>query len=181
MLGLGGGVFWCTFLNVALGFPSNVASGVGLIPSSPLRASSPADTGRSGIVNRGSDGVSSCRRGGAATSAAAARQVPEHLLQLTFPRSAVIAGINAVAPRTRRNIPRHRDRAAGPFGGRFYDGECGREVVYRTRRIPDPFGVSLIAGSISGLLGIGGGILQVPALNACAAFPCARRPPPARS
>jgi uncharacterized membrane protein YfcA len=44
-------------------------------------------------------------------------------------------------------------------------------VVYRTRRAPAALGVSLVAGSVSGLLGIGGGILQVPALNAWCGVP----------
>ena len=44
-------------------------------------------------------------------------------------------------------------------------------MVYRTRRLPAALGVSLVAGSISGLLGIGGGILQVPALNAWCGVP----------
>src|SRR4030095_7642338 len=71
----------------------------------------------------------------------------------------------------RRNIILDTSTDPGPFGGRFYDGECGREGVYRTRRLPTDFGVSCSAGGIAGLLGIGGGILQVPALNAWCGVP----------
>ena len=40
-----------------------------------------------------------------------------------------------------------------------------------TRRLPLAFLISLVAGSISGLLGLGGAILQVPALNAWCGIP----------
>ena len=44
-------------------------------------------------------------------------------------------------------------------------------MLYRTGRVPLAMAVSLTAGTISGLLGLGGGILQVPALNAWCGVP----------
>ena len=172
MLGLGGGVFLVPFLNVALGFPLNVASGVGLMTVVATSSVVARGTGRSGIVNlRLGMVLQIAAAAGGYFGGRLARQVPEHLLQLTFSAvTAVIAGI-MLSRLERRNIILDTSIEPGPFGGRFYDGECGREVVYRTRRIPTAFGVSLIAGSISGLLGIGGGILQVPALNAWCGVP----------
>ena len=71
----------------------------------------------------------------------------------------------------KRNVILDNSVEPGPFGGRYFEEESGQEVVYRTRRLPAAFGVSLVAGSISGLLGLGGGILQVPALNAWSGVP----------
>jgi uncharacterized membrane protein YfcA len=71
----------------------------------------------------------------------------------------------------RRNVILDGSVAPGRFGGRYYEAESGQEVVYRTRRLSAALAVSLIAGSISGLLGLGGGILQVPALNAWCGVP----------
>ena len=51
------------------------------------------------------------------------------------------------------------------YGGRFHDADLGREVVYRVKRLPLAIVASIVAGNISGLLGLGGGLLQVPALN----------------
>ena len=59
----------------------------------------------------------------------------------------------------------------GRLGGRFYDDESGREVVYRVKRLPVALGVSALAGVVSGSLGIGGGILKVPMLNAWCGVP----------
>ena len=53
----------------------------------------------------------------------------------------------------------------------LYEEESGREVVYSVRRLPAALGVSLVAGVVSGMLGIGGGILQVPALIAWCGVP----------
>jgi hypothetical protein len=43
--------------------------------------------------------------------------------------------------------------------------------VYRLRRLPAALGISFSGGILSGLLGVGGGILQVPALNAWCGVP----------
>jgi uncharacterized membrane protein YfcA len=71
----------------------------------------------------------------------------------------------------RRNVILDATVDAGRFGGRFYEEESGREVVYRTRRLSTGLAVSAVAGFVSGSLGIGGGILQVPALNAWCGVP----------
>jgi uncharacterized membrane protein YfcA len=59
----------------------------------------------------------------------------------------------------------------GRLGGRFFEDESGREVAYRVRRLPVAMLASLVAGTISGTLGLGGGILKVPILNAWCGVP----------
>ena len=51
-------------------------------------------------------------------------------------------------------------------------GRAGLTVLLRAlRRLPAALGISFSGGVLSGLLGIGGGILQVPALNAWCGIP----------
>ncbi len=45
------------------------------------------------------------------------------------------------------------------------DHARGGLVRYETRRLPLGSAVSLVAGAVSGMLGIGGGFLKVPAMN----------------
>ena len=85
--------------------------------------------------------------------------------------TAAIAVVMTSSRLDRRNVILDRDVAPGPFGGRFFEEESGQEVVYRTRNLGAALAVSLAGGSVSGLLGIGGGILQVPALNAWCGAP----------
>jgi uncharacterized protein len=84
--------------------------------------------------------------------------------------TAVIAAI-MLSRLEKRNVILDKSVDPGRFGGRYFEEESGQEVVYRTRRLPAALCVSLLAGSVSGLLGLGGGILQVPALNAWSGVP----------
>jgi uncharacterized membrane protein YfcA len=52
-----------------------------------------------------------------------------------------------------------------PLGGAFWDERTESMVSYTARRLPIGEGVSFIAGLASGLLGVGGGVLKVPAMN----------------
>jgi uncharacterized membrane protein YfcA len=170
-LGLGGGVFLVPFLNAVLGFPLNVASGVGLMTV----------IATSSVVGReASTGIVNLRLGMVLQIAAAAggyfggsyvRRLPEHLLQVMF--SAVTGAIAVImlSRLERRNVILDRSVEPGRFGGRYFEEESRQEIVYRAKRLPTAVGVSLVAGSISGLLGLGGGILQVPALNAWCGVP----------
>ncbi len=47
----------------------------------------------------------------------------------------------------------------------FRDPATGRDVPYRPRRMPLGLGVGAGAGVISGMLGVGGGVVLVPAMN----------------
>ncbi len=49
--------------------------------------------------------------------------------------------------------------------GDFYDQGRGQRIAYRVSRTPIGLAMSWLAGNLSGLLGIGGGILKVPAMN----------------
>ena len=172
MLGLGGGVFLVPFLNAALGFPLNVASGVGLM--TVIATSSVVARGqiRKGIVNlRLGMLLQIAAAAGGYFGGTVARRVPEHLLELTFAGvTATIAAIMLSRLDT-RNVILDTSRDPGRLGGRYFDKESRQDVVYRTRRVPLAVAVSLVGGSISGLLGLGGGILQVPALNAWCGVP----------
>lgn len=172
MLGLGGGVLLVPFLNAVLGFPINVASGAGLTTVIATSSVVARNTGASGVVNlRLGMVLQIAAAAGGYFAGAAVQRIPERALQITF--SAVTAGIAAImlSRLEKRNVIPDGAVEPGTFGGRFYEEESGRQVVYRLRRLPLALGVSLAAGSISGLLGIGGGILQVPALNAWCGVP----------
>ena len=170
-VGLGGGVFLVPFLNVVLGFPINVASGVGLMTviatsSVIARSTMPGTMNlRLGMV------LQIAAAAGGYFGGSLAQRIPEHALQLVF--SGVTGAIAAImlSRLERRNVILDQSVDPGPFGGRYHEEESGQEIVYRTRRLPVALAISLVAGSISGLLGLGGGILQVPALNAWCGVP----------
>lgn len=53
----------------------------------------------------------------------------------------------------------------GALAGAYRDPIGGRLVAYRVHRVPLGSAVSLVAGAVSGMLGVGGGFLKVPAMN----------------
>ena len=53
----------------------------------------------------------------------------------------------------------------------YPDRRLGREVPYTARRVPLGFGLMWIAGVVSGLLGIGSGVLKVIAMDAAMRLP----------
>jgi uncharacterized membrane protein YfcA len=59
----------------------------------------------------------------------------------------------------------HIPTDSGPLDARYRDPDSDSKVVYRVRRVPSGMGASLGAGVASGLLGVGGGFIKVPAMN----------------
>jgi hypothetical protein len=71
----------------------------------------------------------------------------------------------------RRNVILDPSIDPGVLGGRFYEEESGCTVTYRIKRLPVAIGASFLAGNVSSMLGIGGGIIKVPVLNAWCGMP----------
>jgi len=63
------------------------------------------------------------------------------------------------------------EETLGALGQRYFDPQLGYDVNYRVKNLPGGLGISLIAGILSGMLGIGGGVFKVPALHLLCGMP----------
>jgi len=60
---------------------------------------------------------------------------------------------------------------AGSLGGEYYDEAAKKTVVYTPQRLPAGLAAGFTAGNLSGLLGVGGGVLKVPILHLYCGIP----------
>jgi len=93
------------------------------------------------------------------------------VLQRLFGVVAAGAALVMLRRLDRRNVILDPAVSPGRLGGRYFEAESGGTVVYRVRRLPLAIGISFVAGSVSSLLGLGGGVIKVPALNAWCGVP----------
>jgi uncharacterized membrane protein YfcA len=172
LLGLGGGIFLVPLLNLGLGFPIGVAAAISL--ATVIATSSTVTAGRAGqhLMNfRLGMLLEVATAAGSVLGGITAQFVTQAVLQRLFAFVTGTVAIATVARSGRRNVIADATVDPGLLGGRFFDHESGAPVVYRIRRLPLALGVSFVAGNVSSLLGIGGGVIKVPILNAWCGMP----------
>ena len=171
LLGIGGGVFLVPFLNAGLSMDFKVAAATGLM--TVIATSSVVSAGRAGrgLINlRLGMLLEVATTAGGLIAAFTVAYLSNHALNLIFAVVTTTIAVLMLSRLDRRNV---LDPSASPgmLGGRFHDDETGREVCYRVKRLPLGMSASFLAGYVSGTLGIGGGILKVPVLNAWCGVP----------
>ncbi len=173
LLGLGGGVFLVPFFVLVLHMPIHAAVGVSLI--TVIATSSVVSAGTAGrhLMNmRLGMTLEVATTAGALAGGIVATAMAPRTLEALFGLVAAATAFVMLTRLQRRNVrPVTAGMNPGRLGGRFYEAESGGEVVYAVRRLPLGLAASFVAGSVSSLLGVGGGIIKVPALNAWCGVP----------
>ncbi|MBI3932923.1 MAG: sulfite exporter TauE/SafE family protein [Acidobacteria bacterium] len=170
LLGLGGGVFLVPLLTLALGVPIRAAIAASLISVIATASASATVNLNRGLVNMRLGLVLEVATsvGGLAGGLTASLLTP-HQLFLSFAVTLATMGVVMAARSGRRNVIADPDAEPGLLGGRIQEGETS--YVYRVKRLPFGLVASLVAGAISGLLGLGGGIIKVPVLSSFCGIP----------
>jgi len=171
LLGLGGGIFLVPFLNLGMRFPFQAAAAISL--TTVIATSSSVSAGRAGkqLINiRLGMLLEVATAAGSLLGAATAMFLAPATVQRLFGVATIAVAIVMLTRLQRRNV---LDPSTDPgvLGGRFFDDESGRDVAYRVKRVPFALGASFVAGNLSSLLGIGGGFIKVPVLNAWCGVP----------
>jgi uncharacterized membrane protein YfcA len=172
LLGLGGGVFLVPFLNLALGFPFGVAAAISL--TTVIATSSTVSAARTGkhLINMKLGMLLEvATAAGSFLGGVTAHLIAQSLLQKLFGSIAIVIAIVMLTRLQRRNVILDPTADPGVLGGGYYEDESQGDVVYRVKRLPLAIAASFVAGNVSSLLGIGGGIIKVPVLNAWCGVP----------
>jgi uncharacterized membrane protein YfcA len=172
LLGLGGGVFVVPALILVFGIPHLSAVGtsnVAVVATSTAGASTYV---RSRLTNiRLALVLLVSTTLAALISSLVASYLPTQVLSVLF--AAVLVYTSFSMLRGKRAAPPAFDPADKGDGtaarldldAAFYDRAIDRVETYRPRRVGAGAGISAVAGVIAGLLGVGGGIVQMPVMN----------------
>jgi uncharacterized protein len=173
VLGTGGGVFLIPLLVLAFGVPMHYAVGtsiIAVIATSTAVASVNVERGtanmRLGMTLEIGTSLGAISGGLAAGWLSA--PVLETLFAVVLLPTAVLMWRGRVETESQSSGTSNSsgsDDAPGMLGARYTDPLLGREIVYRVHRLWAGLTVSFVAGIMSGLLGIGGGVFKVPALD----------------
>ena len=162
MLGIGGGVLLIPLLMGLFHVPIKTAIGASIV--SVIATSSAAGAvyvGRGLAHTRLSMVLEIATTIGALAGGITAVLISSHLLESAFAALLVYVAFSL----RRLSIHEGSARPTGLLDTNYTDPFNGETITYGVRNLPQGLGASFIAGNISGLLGIGGGIIKVPIMN----------------
>ena len=165
MVGLGGGVFLVPALALFLRVPIHQAIAASLVSVVATSTTAAAAYLRDDLTNmRLGMTLETMTVTGALVGGLVGALLSREVLSAVF--GGVMVPVSAfllVRLRTGRAVEA-AVQDPGVLGASYHDRSLGRTVSYRVQRLPVGLGASLVAGLVSGLLGVGGGFLKVPAM-----------------
>lgn len=175
MLGIGGGLIIVPLLNLGFGYPLNEASGASLIAVIVTSSAGATYYVEQKIVNVRLGmllevfTVTGAILGAFASNVLAQVSVGQSSLRILLGMVLIYAAYYMTI--RRRNTTSHtqsdssrREGLLGDVPGVYHDEATGKDVNYSASHVPRGLVAALGAGIISGLFGIGGGIVKVPAM-----------------
>ena len=172
LVGIGGGVLLVPLLNGLMGLPFREATGVSLVGVLGTAASAVmAPAGRRLLNARLAILLLVFSVSGATLGARTLTLFSEHTYKMIFGVTAAVIAAIMFVRLNKRNVRPVASLDPGILGDRVYDDDFKEDVVYRVKRLPLAMLVSFVAGVLASFIGIGGGILIVPALNSMCGVP----------
>lgn len=171
ILGLGGGVFLVPALVLFFDVPIRAAAGAGLVAVIATSSAAAAiNTGRGWVNIRLGMVLETATVAGAITGGFLAALLPARIVIGAF--GTLLAAVTILLWRDKPGRGAAGDgEPKGRFIEEFHDPALGRVVRYGVRRLEAAMGTAFFAGNLSGLLGVGGGVIKVPVLHLFCGMP----------
>ena len=179
VMGVGGGIFIVPALVLALGIPIHNAIAVSLVAivaTSSAVASVNVERGlanmRLGVTLEVTTALGSIA--GALVSGLLAPNIVQFLFSITlFPVAVAmfLKGRHVLKHGHTLRGPAAMEAPGGAFDSEFFDPSINSRTSYRVKNMTPAAFISFFAGGLSGLLGLGGGIIQVPVMNLMCGIP----------
>lgn len=177
MLGLGGGVFFVPLLTLGLNLPIHMAIGTSLVAviANSITASSVHIKARLTNIRLGMLLLTATTVGAIAGGFIAA-VLDSPILTGLFGAALIGIGYSMIKRRQlaqeaaspRETVVGAGDSSisAGSFlAASYYDRSLNQVVTYNVSHVPHGWGINLPVGMVSSLLGVGGGIMNIPVMN----------------
>lgn len=177
MLGVGGGIIIVPVAVLVLGLPIHHAIATSLLAVIATSSSAASKNIRLGLANlRLGISLEVATVVGALTGSVVAGLLARSTLELIFGVAmAAMAIPMAMSADVETQLPsgevKERSRFLRSLDGSYEDRATGSVVTYIVRRFPVAVSVSSFAGVLSGLLGVGGGIIKVPLMSLVCGVP----------
>jgi hypothetical protein len=174
MLGMAGGIFMVPLLTLFCGVELHAAIGASLVSVIACSCSSAAPYLRAGLTNvRLAIVLETATTLGALTGVLAAGWISPRALLVLFAAILLLSAQQMLARRADLSASASVAAAGGGdplrLDATYPDG--GRDIAYRVRRLPLGMALMYGAGMISALLGIGSGVLKIPAMDSALRLP----------
>jgi uncharacterized membrane protein YfcA len=170
MLGLGGGVFLIPFLVLVFGLPMHQAIATSILAVIATSMGAAMNVERQTVNIRLGMVLEIATVIGAIFGGVTANLLSGEALSRIFAALLLVVSFVMIwrSKHSGDTAPAVTD---GAFPSSYNDEATGTVVLYSAKRVPAVLFVALIAGNISGLLGVGGGIFKVPAMHMLSGIP----------
>jgi uncharacterized membrane protein YfcA len=172
LVGVGGGIMLVPLLTVALGVDIKHAIAASLLGVIAVSTAAAATYLQSGLVDRrlGLTLLLATASGGI-VGGYVAGLLDARVLAAMFGVVLVLVAVQMLRGTRRAPLELVGEPTGLEFESSYVEPTTGEEIAYRARRVGVGTAISLVAGAISGLLGIGGGVVNVPTMNLVMGIP----------
>lgn len=173
VMGVGGGVFIVPLLVLVFNLPIQNAIAVSLISIIATSSSVASVNVEKGLANvRLGIMLETTMAAGSIVGALLMSALPARTVSLFFSIFLFPVAISMYLKSTR---PAREETilfsGKETMGGSFFDPAAGKNISYKAQKTSLAMVFSFFAGALSGLLGLGGGIIQVPVMNILCSVP----------